>query len=47
MYLDSQEAQGMGVSGTPAFVVGTQFVSGAQPLSEFERIIEAEAAKLG
>ena len=47
VYLDSQEAQGMGVSGTPAFVVGTQFVSGAQPLSEFERIIEAEAAKLG
>ncbi|MDO5676527.1 MAG: thioredoxin domain-containing protein [Propionibacteriaceae bacterium] len=44
---DSQEAQGHGVSGTPAFVVGTQFMSGAQPLSEFERVIEAEAAKLG
>lgn len=45
--LDSQEAQSMGVTGTPAFVIGTQFVSGAQPLAEFERIIEAEAARLG
>ena len=45
--VDSQEAQGLGVSATPAFVVGTQFMSGAQPLAEFERVIEAEAAKLG
>lgn len=44
---DSQEAQGMGVSATPAFVVGTQFFTGAQPIEEFERIIEQEAAKLG
>ncbi|MBB1483615.1 thioredoxin domain-containing protein [Tessaracoccus sp. MC1865] len=44
---DSQEAQGMGVSATPAFVVGTQFFTGAQPIAEFERVIEAEAAKLG
>lgn len=47
VHADSLEAQGHGVSGTPAFVIGTQFVSGAQPLPEFERIIEAEAAKLG
>lgn len=44
---ESQEAQAMGVSGTPAFVIGTQFFSGAQPLAEFERVIEAEAARLG
>lgn len=44
---DSQEAQGMGVTATPAFVVGTQFFTGAQPIAEFERIIEQEAAKLG
>lgn len=44
---DSQEAQDMGVTATPAFVVGTQFFTGAQPIAEFERIIEQEAAKLG
>lgn len=44
---DSQEAQGLGVTATPAFVIGTQFMTGARPLPEFERIIEGEAAKLG
>ncbi|NHB83990.1 thioredoxin domain-containing protein [Tessaracoccus sp. HDW20] len=44
---DSQEAQSLGVSGTPAFVVGSQFVSGAQPLEVFQQLIEQQAAQLG
>ena len=42
---DSAEAQGFGISGTPAFLVGTEFISGAQPLEAFEQVIEQEIAK--
>lgn len=42
---DSAEAQAFGISGTPAFLVGTEFISGAQPLEAFEQVIEQEIAK--
>ncbi len=42
---DSAEAQGFGISGTPAFLVGTEFISGAQPLEVFEQVIAQEIAK--
>ncbi|PIZ70878.1 disulfide bond formation protein DsbA [Candidatus Peregrinibacteria bacterium CG_4_10_14_0_2_um_filter_43_11] len=34
-----------GVSGTPAFLINGQFISGAQPFSVFEQVIEAELNK--
>ncbi|MGO1487516.1 MAG: DsbA family protein [Arachnia sp.] len=43
---DSAEAQGFGISGTPAFLVGTELISGAQPLEVFEQVIAQEIAKL-
>lgn len=43
---DSAEAQSMGITGTPAFLVGTEFISGAQPLEVFEQVIAAETDKL-
>ena len=42
---DSAEAQGFGISGTPAFLVGTEFISGAQPIDVFESVIKAEIDK--
>ena len=44
---DSAEAGAMGVSSTPSFVIGTQFISGAQPLEVFEQIIAEQAAQRG
>ncbi len=41
---DYQEAQALGVRGTPAFFVNGRPISGAQPLSVFERIIDEELA---
>ena len=43
---DTTEAQSFGISGTPAFLIGTEFVSGAQPLDVFESVIAAEIDKL-
>lgn len=40
-----EEASQMGISSVPAFVVGTTFISGAQPLDYFEAIIEQELKK--
>jgi len=37
---DMLDAQSMGVSGTPAFFVNDWFVSGAQPITEFEKVID-------
>ncbi len=34
-----------GVSGTPAFFINGQFLSGAQPIESFKKIIDAELAK--
>jgi predicted DsbA family dithiol-disulfide isomerase len=44
---DAQDAAKAGVSGTPAFFINGVFLSGAQPLAEFEKIIDAELAVLG
>jgi protein-disulfide isomerase len=38
---DLQEGAGFGVSGTPAFFVNGQFISGAQPYEVFQAAIEA------
>lgn len=35
-------AQSLGVTGTPAFVVGDEFIGGVVPLEEFDRIIKAK-----
>ena len=35
-----------GVSGTPAFFVNGVLLSGAQPLSAFQKVIDAELARL-
>lgn len=39
---DFEDGQAVGVSGTPAFFINGLMLSGAQPYSEFERIIERE-----
>lgn len=39
---DSAAAQQIGASGTPAFMINGQFISGAQPFEVFAQIIEAE-----
>jgi protein-disulfide isomerase len=36
------EAQGVGIGGTPAFVIGSQLASGAMPFVNFQQIIDAE-----
>lgn len=39
------EAQSLGISGTPAFIINGILLSGAQPKEEFVKIIEAELAR--
>ena len=41
---DSAEAQGFGLTSTPSFVVGSEFVSGAQPLEYFQKLIAQQVA---
>ena len=36
-----------GVAGTPGFFINGDFLSGAQPQSEFEKIIDTQLALLG
>ena len=43
---DFQEGIRLGIKGTPAFFINGVMVSGAQPQSEFEEIIEAELATM-
>ena len=38
---DKAEGTAMGITGTPGFIVGTQNISGAQPLSTFAAAIDA------
>jgi protein-disulfide isomerase len=44
---DLADGTSLGVSGTPAFFVNGTLVSGAQPFSAFEQVINAELAKVG
>jgi protein-disulfide isomerase len=39
-------AEAAGISGTPAFVINGYFVSGAQPLRKFERVVRLALAEL-
>lgn len=43
--VDSAEAQQLGISGTPAFLVGTEFISGAQPIDVFQAVIAQQLAE--
>jgi len=42
---DKTEGTKFNITGTPGFVVGTQSIFGAQPLSVFTQLIDAELAK--
>jgi len=41
---DFQDGQRAGVRGTPAFFINGKLLSGAQPFSAFQQVIEAELA---
>nr|WP_307850151.1 thioredoxin domain-containing protein [Saccharopolyspora sp. HNM0986] len=43
---DATEGQQLGVSSTPAFIVNTEPILGAQPLESFVSVIEAERVKV-
>ncbi len=47
VHADLQEAESLGLSGTPAFLINGVLLSGAQPYEEFEAVIERELAKAG
>lgn len=42
---DLKEASGLGLSGTPAFLINGVMLSGAQPYEAFEKVIEQELAQ--
>ena len=42
---DAQEAERLGVSGTPAFFVNGRFLNGAQPYEAFKQLIDQELGK--
>jgi protein-disulfide isomerase len=42
---DSNEAKALGVTGTPAFFINGRFLSGAKPIEEFQKAIDAELAR--
>jgi predicted DsbA family dithiol-disulfide isomerase len=44
---DTKAGADVGVNGTPAFFINGKLLSGAQPLAEFEKIIDAELKKGG
>jgi protein-disulfide isomerase len=44
---DTEAARSIGVTGTPAFVVNGIVLTGARPLPEFVRVIDAELERLG
>lgn len=41
---DIQEANGLGITGTPAFMINGRKISGAQPYDAFKRILDEELA---
>ena len=44
---DIEQGRTLGVAGTPGFFINGVFLSGAQPLAEFEKIIDSQLALLG
>jgi len=42
MNADKSEGSSFGVQGTPAFITGTTFIDGAQPLANFKSAIDAQ-----
>jgi len=42
MNADKAEGTALGVQGTPAFITGTTFIDGAQPLANFKSAIDAQ-----
>jgi len=42
---DTNEAQRVGILGTPGFLINGRFFSGAQPFASFKRVIDEELAK--
>jgi protein-disulfide isomerase len=42
---DVDDATGLGINGTPAFVINGEVLSGAQPLENFVRVIDRELAR--
>ena len=42
---DEDEGNRLGIQGTPAFFINGQLLSGAQPESEFARVIDEELNK--
>lgn len=45
IYADQKDGEKAGVSGTPGFLVNGWLISGAQPFSKFEEVIEKELAE--
>ena len=43
---DAAEAAAMGVTGTPAFFVNGKYLSGAKPVEEFAKVINAELQRM-
>ena len=41
---DLQEGSSNGIQGTPGFIINDKILSGAQPFSAFQQVIEAELA---
>ncbi len=42
---DREQASQVGVTGTPAFFINGRFLSGAQPIDKFKKLIDEELAK--
>jgi len=42
---DKAEGLKFGIKGTPGFIIGTQMISGAQPVNVFSQAIDAELNK--
>ena len=45
MDLDGGQAAGVGARGTPAFFINGRFLSGAQPVEAFAKLIDEELEK--
>jgi protein-disulfide isomerase len=44
---DKARGQSLGIPSTPSFIINGQLIQGALPFSEFQKVIEAELAKIG